>query len=77
MDACPKCGSTYGFYTLARVSGLAKTTYKWDGSSEDSSDMHDDIKYKGLKAKRCCQCHAVVKIDHLPRAGCSNGLPFK
>lgn len=58
---CPKCGSTYGYYILSRVSGFAKSSYNWDGSAADSHDMHDGVTYKDLKTKRCWQCHSVVK----------------
>jgi hypothetical protein len=56
MTECPKCGSDYGFFKLSKVSGFAKTTFNWDGTSGNSSDMHDNIYYRPLKTLKCCQC---------------------
>lgn len=61
MNKCPKCGDTTGYYMLSRVSGYARSSYNWDDSQGDSSDMHDSIQYHYLKTKRCLNCHTTIK----------------
>ena len=68
---CPKCGSDYGYYQLTKVSGHAKFTFNWDGTTGDSTDCHDSVKYKetqdpGLciscRKSKICSAHKNSKI---------------
>ena len=61
LNACPHCGSDYGYYRLSKVGGFATISYKWDGSDNDNTAMHDSITYKDQKTLRCCQCHKIVR----------------
>jgi RNase P subunit RPR2 len=63
MIECPYCGHNE-YYKYSRVSGLAVTSYKFDGTmAYDNSQMHDGITYKELKTVYCGQCHKKLNLN--------------
>ena len=61
IDHCPKCGSTEGYYTKDRVSGIVHYKNSFDPTEEkDNCEMYDYLSHKTGKVAYCIDCDKKI-----------------
>lgn len=61
INACPHCGSTYGFYRRVYVSGWVRDCKLFNGEIENTG-IYDYLKWsREAKEARCIECEKIIK----------------
>ncbi|KYG89010.1 hypothetical protein A0U40_13365 [[Bacillus] sp. KCTC 13219] len=59
---CRHCGSTDGFYTRAKVSGIIQTYFNsiGDFSITRNTEMYNNLEHREMKTAYCTSCEKAI-----------------
>ena len=56
LSQCPHCGDQSGYFVKAKVIGMTRVFYRFNGEVDDNGDMYDTIRLAEQKSKFCQSC---------------------